>query len=77
MERKCHFKIYWSTRNREAIRQIREKFGMPFRTTVNGETEADIDAELVPLLRETARRGFIQIREQKYITENESEKRSD
>lgn len=77
MEKRCHFRIYWKTRNKEAIRQIREKFGMPNGTTVNGETEADIDAELVPLLRETARRGFIQIRKQKYIIGNESEKRSD
>lgn len=62
MERKCHFRIYWKTRNREAVRQIRLKFGMPFRTTVNGETEADIGESLIPLLEETARRGFIEIR---------------
>lgn len=65
MEKKCHFRIYWKTRNKEAIRQIREKFGMPNGTTVNGETEADIEEGLIPLLEETAKRGFIQIRERK------------
>ena len=54
--------IYWVTKNREAISKIRERFGIPKGMTVNGETNAEIKDEDMPLLEETAKRGFIQIR---------------
>ena len=57
--------IYWLTDNRSDRQKIRDYFGMPKGTTVNGETEADIREEDLPMLEETARRGFIQIRNKK------------
>ena len=57
--------VYWLTRDREAVRRIREKFAMPCYTTVNGETEAEIDPEQMPLLLECERLKFITIRKKK------------
>lgn len=54
--------IYWVTRLPDLVRRIREKFNIPFYTSVNYETECEIRDEDLPLLQETARRGFIQIR---------------
>ena len=55
--------IYWNTRHiklediPEVKRRIRERFGIP-----NGETDCYIREEDMELLRETEKRGFIQIR---------------
>ena len=60
--------IYWNTRHiklediPEVKRRIRERFGIPNHTTVNGETDCYIREEEMELLRETEKRGFIQIR---------------
>lgn len=54
--------VYWATRNAEANAKIRQRFGIPAGMTLNGETVAEIREEDMPLLEETARRGFIQIR---------------
>ncbi|MBR1526877.1 MAG: hypothetical protein IJ640_09515 [Prevotella sp.] len=54
--------IYWATNDKEVNRKIRERFNIPYWMTVNGETDAEIKEEDMPLLEETARRGFIQIR---------------
>ena len=55
--------IYFATRNMDTIRRIRAKFGMPQTgMTVNGEQVVDIKDEDLELLKETERRGFIQIR---------------
>lgn len=55
--------IYFVTRNHDTIRRIRERFGMPMvGMTVNGELVCDVKDEDLPLLRETERKGFIQIR---------------
>ena len=54
--------IYWITNDRATNNKIRERFGIPYTMTVNGETEADIREEDMPLLEETQKRGFIQIR---------------
>ena len=60
--------IYWNTRHiklediPEVKRRIRERFGIPNHTTVNGETDCYIREEHMELLRETEKRGFIQIR---------------
>lgn len=54
--------IYWLTKDREAMKRIRDRFGIPAGITVNGETEAVIDESDFPLLQETANRGFFQIR---------------
>jgi len=59
--------IYFATSNMGTINRIREKFGMPMvGMTINGEQVADIKDEDFPLLRETERLGFIQIRNKKY-----------
>ena len=54
--------IYWITKDRTAIEKIRERFNIPSGTTINGETPADIEDCDFPILEETAKRGFIQIR---------------
>ena len=53
--------IYWVTKDPDKIVRIRERFGIGTYRSVNGETPAEIREE-VPFLRETERRGFIQIR---------------
>ena len=55
--------IFWPSSTSQAdMRKIREKFGITAGTTINGETPAEIKDEDLPLLEETARRGFISIR---------------
>ncbi|WP_443689166.1 hypothetical protein [Paraprevotella xylaniphila] len=54
--------IYWSTKDESIRSRIRKRFGIPCGMTVNKETKADIRDEDMELLRETERRGFIQIR---------------
>ena len=58
---RCH--IYYDC-SWEDIRRIQERFKLPSCVTVNGETcsEVEIADEDWELLRETARRGYIQIR---------------
>lgn len=63
--------IYWDLRNVDLKdiprikKKIREKFNIPEYTTVNGETSCSIKDEDMELLRETERRGYIQIRNKK------------
>lgn len=57
--------IYWLEKDRNVRNRIRERFGIPYHTTVNGETVAEIADEDMELLRETEKRGFIQIRRKK------------
>ena len=54
--------IYWVTNDKAIKQKIRERFGIPVGMTINAETKAEIKEEDMPLLEETARRGFIQIR---------------
>lgn len=54
--------IYWKTKDEAIIKRIRERFGIREYTSVNGETPAQIKDEDIELLRETERRGFIQLR---------------
>lgn len=56
--------IFWTKKGREQKirKRICEQFNLHWYMTVNGETPADIRAEDLPLLRETERRGFIQLR---------------
>ena len=54
--------IYWITKDVSKITRIRERFGIENYTSVNGETPAEISDEDIELLRETEKRGFIQIR---------------
>lgn len=55
--------IYYNCRW-EDIRRIEERFSIPHCVTVNGETckPVEIRDEDVELLKETQRRGYIQIR---------------
>lgn len=43
--------VYWVTHDMRLIRRIRNKYGLPQYTTVNGETEADISEETLASLR--------------------------
>lgn len=60
--------IYWNTRHLNPTdaprikKKIRERFNIPNYTTVNGETPCEIKDEDMELLRETEKRGYIQIR---------------
>ena len=54
--------IFWRAKDPEARRRIRERFGIPPGMTVNGETRSVIRDVDIPLLEETARRGYIEIR---------------
>ncbi len=57
--------IYWVTNDKSIKERIRQRFGIPIGMTVNGETDAEIMEDDMPLLEETAKRGFIQIRYKK------------
>lgn len=54
--------IYWCTKNQHAIDRICARFGISRYRSVNGEVDVEIKDEDIELLRETERRGFIQIR---------------
>jgi hypothetical protein len=55
--------IYWERETKPIIRKrIREKFNIPDYLSINGETPCEIKDSDMELLKETARRGFIQIR---------------
>lgn len=54
--------IYWVTKDETLRKRIRERFGIDNYTSINGETFAEIKDEDVELLRETEKRGFIQLR---------------
>lgn len=54
--------ICWVTKDRESIEKIRKKFGISSYMSVNRETPCDIKEKDMELLRETEKRGFIQIR---------------
>lgn len=50
--------IHWNTKDEEAIRLIRERFGIPRYTTVNGQTPAILPADDILMFEETAKRGY-------------------
>lgn len=54
--------IYWVTKDESKRQRIRERFGIDKYMNINGETFAEIKDEDVELLRETEKRGFIQLR---------------
>ena len=54
--------IVWVTKDRESIERRRKKFGISSYMSINRETPCDIKEEDMELLRETEKRGFIQIR---------------
>ncbi len=58
--------VSWHTRDEEAIEQIRKRFNMPHYTTINGLTPCEIDTTDMALLKETARRGFLSIINEKW-----------
>lgn len=55
-----HFRIYYLTKDTEAIRKIKDKFNT--NVSVNGESRIKTDEKGAAILRETERRGFIKIR---------------
>ena len=54
--------ICWVTKDRESIEKIRKKFGISSYMSANRETPCNIKEEDMELLKETEKRGFIQIR---------------
>ena len=50
--------IHWHTKDEEAIRLIRERFGIPKYTTVNGYSPGVLKSEDREMFEETARRGY-------------------
>lgn len=54
--------IYWVTKDPDKISRIQARFGLGTYVSVNGETPANIKDEDIELLRETEKRGFIQLR---------------
>lgn len=54
--------IYWITKDEDLRMRIRERFGIDNYVSINGETSAEIKDKDVELLRETEKRGFIQLR---------------
>ena len=55
--------IYFCHSDKETNDKIRTRFNMPMSgMTVNGELECNIKEEDFELLKETEKRGFIQIR---------------
>ncbi|WP_254871724.1 hypothetical protein [Bacteroides acidifaciens] len=54
--------ICWVTKDRESIEKIRKKFDISSYMSVNRETPCNIKEEDMELLKETEKRGFIQIR---------------
>ena len=54
--------IYWRTKDTPTRWKICRRFKIHYHVTVNGETQADIRKEDVELFRETARRGYFDIR---------------
>lgn len=57
--------IYFVTNDRAIVGRIRDYFGITGGMTVNGEIRCNIDTDKLPALRETEKRGFIQIRNKK------------
>lgn len=67
--------IYW-TCTRDAKRKIIRQFGINGYTTVNGETEACIKDEDLPLFNEVQARGYLKIRNKAHtISPNNAKKR--
>lgn len=54
--------IYWVTKDESIRARIRKRFGIHWGMTVNKETQVEIRDDDMDLLRETEKRGFIQIR---------------
>lgn len=50
--------IHWNTKNDDAIRMIRERFGIPRYTTVNGQTPTVLPTDDIVMFEETAKRGY-------------------
>lgn len=56
--------VYYNTNDWNIIRKIQKRFNLPDSVTVKGETcqPCDISEQDMEVLRETEKRGFIQIR---------------
>ena len=55
-----HFRIYYLTKDTQAIRKIKDRFNT--NVSVNGESRIKTDEKGAELLMETEKRGFIKIR---------------
>lgn len=63
--RRIPLTVYWKTKDPHTKERIRLRFAMPRHTTFNGETDALVSEEDLPLLRLAESRGLIQIRNKK------------
>lgn len=68
--------IYW-TCTLDAKRKIIRQFGINGHTTVNGETEACIKDEDLPLFNEVQARGYLKIRNKAHATSPNNAKKRD
>lgn len=55
--------IRWGTKDKESIKLIRRRFGIPEYTTLNGYSPVLLKAEDREVFEETARRGFFSFRQ--------------
>lgn len=53
--------VRWITTDKTLIERIRQRFHIPLYTTVNGYSPVEVSDADLPVLEETARRGFISI----------------
>lgn len=55
--------IYWKKKCTPGAKErIRNRFGIPRHTTINGETPCEIKDEDIALLRQVEKKGFIELR---------------
>lgn len=64
--------VHWRTRDDKAIRLIRERFGLPSYTTLNGLTPAILRDEDREVFQETAQRGYFSYKSVNWIFNGQS-----
>jgi hypothetical protein len=58
--------VRWITKDKAAIDAIRKRFQIPEHTTLNGLSPVEISQEDMPVFKETVRRGFMSIIDEKW-----------
>jgi len=58
--------IYWTVKGLKIRNKISDYFKLPLKITVNGETYCEVDDSLIEKLKETEKKGLIQIRNKKW-----------
>lgn len=60
------FVIYWNAKGLKERNKISDYFKIQHQMTVNGETYCEVDDSMIDKLKETEKKGFIQIRNKKW-----------